>query len=171
MTRTVGIVLIVVSVGICLIGGALLGSGLAQGNLATSGAILGFGLLMVVLVGPLAAAGIFTILRGRKEAEETSEADMQRKILDMVKTRGKVNVSDVIIELQSDLPTVQNMIYELVGMGVFSGYVNWDEGTLYSAEASELQDLQQCRNCGAGLSLAGKGIVKCPYCGTEYFIA
>ena len=127
-------------------------------------------LLFVVLVGPLAAAGVIALTRGRKEIAEQAAAANQRKILDMVKTRGQVNISDVIIELQSDMPTVQDMIYRLVGMGVFSGYINWDEGTLYSAEAASLRELQNCRNCGGELSLAGKGVIKCPYCGTEYFL-
>ncbi|HQE18876.1 MAG TPA: hypothetical protein PK607_10240, partial [Aggregatilineales bacterium] len=134
------------------------------------GRALGLVLLFVVLVGPLAAAGVIALTRGRKEIAEQAAAANQRKILDMVKTRGQVNISDVIIELQSDMPTVQDMIYRLVGMGVFSGYINWDEGTLYSAEAASLRELQNCRNCGGELSLAGKGVIKCPYCGTEYFL-
>ena len=170
MSRTVGIVLIAVAVGICLIGGALLGTGVAGGRLGTSGAVLGFGLLFLVLVTPLAGGGIFAVIRGRKDAETEKQAQMQRKILDMVKTRGEVSVADVIVELQSSLPEVQDMIYKLVGMGVFSGYINWDEGTLYSAEASSLRGLEQCKNCGGQLSLAGKGVVKCPFCGTEYFL-
>ena len=170
MTRTVSIVLLVAAVGVCLLGSALLGSGLAQGSLRPAGAVLGFGLLVVVLVGPLAAAGVVGLARSRQEAAEDAQATMQRKILDMVKTRGQVNVSDIIIEMQSDLPTIQDMIYRLVGMGVFSGYVNWDQGTLYSAEASALRDLEQCKNCGGQVSFAGKGVVKCPYCGTEYFL-
>jgi hypothetical protein len=170
MTRTVGIILLVAAVGACLIGSVLLGTGLAQGNLEPAGAALGFALLAVLLVGPLAAVGVVILVRVRHEEAEDAEAEEQRKILDMVKTRGEVRISDVIIELHSDLPTVQNMIYDLVGMGVFSGYINWDEGILYSEQASELRDLKQCRNCGGDLSLAGKGVVKCPYCGTEYFL-
>lgn len=170
MTRTVGIVLVAAAVGICVLGVALFGAGLAQGNLQAAGAILGFAVLVIVLVGPLAAAGIFVITRARREVAVESEAEMQRKILDMVKTRGQVNVSDIIIETETGLPAVQDMIYKLVGMGVFSGYVNWDQGTLYSAEASALRDLDECRNCGGQVSLAGKGVLRCPFCGTEYFL-
>jgi hypothetical protein len=170
MSRTVGIVLIAAAVVICLIGSVLLGSGVAGGSLEVSGAVLGFGLLFVVLVGPLAAGGVFALVRGRREAESEVAAANQRKLLDMVKTRGKVSVSDVVVELQSDLASVQNMIYKLVGMGVFSGYVNWDEGMLYSAEASEIRGLEQCKSCGGNVSFAGKGVLKCPFCGTEYFL-
>ncbi len=171
MTRTVGIILIAVSVGICLLSAALLGSGLASGSLQTSGAILGFGLVFLFLVAPLAGGGIFSLVKGKKEQAEQTSADAQRKILDMVKSKGEVDISELIIELNSDLDTVQDMIHKLVGMGVFSGYINWDTGVLYSSEASALHDLQQCKHCGGTVQFAGKGVLRCPHCGTEYFLA
>jgi len=172
MTRTSGMLLVGASVVVCLIGSLLLGAGYFQGSLGLTltGAILGFGFLMVVLVGPIAAAGILALTRSRGEQAEQQQADQLRRILDMVKTRGQVGVSDVIIELQSDQPSVQAMIYKLVGMGVFSGYVNWDEGVLYSAEAASLRNLSECKHCGGQVKLVGKGVVKCPFCGTEYFL-
>ena len=131
------------------------------------GRALGLVLLFVVLVGPLAAAGVIALTRGRKEIAEQAAAANQRKILDMVKTRGQVNISDVIIELQSDMPTVQDMIYRLVGMGVFSGYINWDEGTLYSAKPAlrepELPELRR------GAVARGQRRIKCPYCERSIF--
>jgi hypothetical protein len=171
VTRTVAIVLIVAGLAACLLGSVLLGAGMAAGQLKIVGAALGFALLILVIVAPLVGFGVITLTRGRTEQAETIQAESMRKVLDMVKTRGKVNLSDVVIELHSDLPTVQGMIYKLVGMGVFSGYVNWDEGVLYSEEASNLHDMTQCKHCGGNLTLAGKGVIKCPYCGTEYFLA
>ena len=55
-------------------------------------------------------------------------------------------------------------------MGLFSGYINWDEGMLYSVEARNLRELENCRVCQGKLELAGKGVVQCPYCDTEYFL-
>ncbi len=63
------------------------------------------------------------------------------------------------------------MIYKLVGMELFNGYINWDEGKLYSVEAAGLVNLTSCKNCGGQIKLAGKGVSKCPYCGTEYYLA
>ncbi len=171
MTRTVGVLLLVAAFAICVVGSLLLGAGYAQGKLQVAGAVLGFGLMLVVLVAPLAGGGILALTRSRGEQAEKQEADRLRKILDMVKTRGQVNVSDVVVELHSDLPSVQAMVYKLVGMGVFSGYVNWNDGVLYSAEAASLHDLSECKHCGGQLKLVGKGVVKCPYCGTEYFLS
>ena len=133
----------------------------------------GFVLLLVlalVVAFPLAGGGVFMLRQGAKEEKDTAEAARQRKILDMVATQGQVSVNDIVIELQSDTATVQGMIHRLVGMGVFSGYVNWEKGVLYSADASALRDLNQCKNCGGDIRLTGKGVVSCPWCGTEYFL-
>ena len=146
MTRNVGIVLIVVAVVVCLVGALFLGVGAMQNALTPSGAILGFGLLLVVIVGPLVVGGVLIMSRARQDQVSELDAANLRKVLDMVKTRGQVNISDVVIELKSDTPAVQAMVYKLVGMGVFSGYVNWDDGVLYSAEAAGLRDLQQCKH-------------------------
>jgi hypothetical protein len=88
----------------------------------------------------------------------------------MVKTRGQIAISDLVIELNSSREIVQQNLYQLVGMGLFSGYVNWDEGMLYSRQATELHQLNKCEHCGGELELAGKGVIRCPFCGTEYFL-
>lgn len=97
-------------------------------------------------------------------------AGKQRQLLGMVKARGQVHISDLALEMRLPRDQVQQMIYELVNMGLYSGYINWDEGTLYSSQASELRNLDKCKNCGGQLELAGKGVIRCPYCGTEYFL-
>jgi hypothetical protein len=171
MTRTTGLLLIGGAVAICLVVSSVLGVGYFQGGLELNGAILGMGIVIVIVVMPLIAGGVLALSRSRGEQANKAEAEHLRRILDMVKTRGQVSVSDVIIDLQSDQPSVQAMIYKLVGMGVFSGYVNWNEGILYSSEAASLHSLSECKHCGGQVKLAGKGVVKCPFCGTEYFLA
>jgi hypothetical protein len=165
-----GFILIGLAVAALVVGGALLVSGLAAGQLGVPGTILGFGILLAVLVAPLGIGGWVMLRRGQSEDKEKAESAEMRKILDMVTTRGSVRVSDLVLELRSDLPSVQGKIYQLVGMGVFSGYVNWDDGVLYSSAAAGLRDLTECKKCGGKLTLAGKGVIKCPFCGTEYFI-
>ena len=152
-----------------LIGVLWLGAGIAAGRMQITGAIFGFGLLAVVVL-PLLGAGVFLLVRSGQEAKAGVETAQMRKILDVVKSRGEVPLSDLTLELNSNRDQVKNWIYTLVGMGIFSGYVNWDEGVLYSTDASQLRGLERCRHCGGEVKLAGKGVVTCPYCGTEYFL-
>jgi len=65
---------------------------------------------------------------------------------------------------------VRDWIYDLERLGLFTGYIDWQEGALYSAEASILREKKAYPRCGGSLDLLGKGIVKCNYCGTEIFL-
>ncbi len=134
-----------------------------------AGAVLGGGLLAILLI-PLLGAGIFLLVRSGQEAAAEAERTKMRRILDIVKSRGQVPISELVLELGSTRDEVQKQIHELVGMGLFSGYIYWDEGVLYSAEAAGLRDLERCKHCGGEVKLAGKGVLTCPYCGTEYFL-
>jgi len=53
--------------------------------------------------------------------------------------------------------------------GLFTGYINWDEGVLYAVDAAVMRTTK-CPNCGGVREVVGKGTVKCPYCGSELFL-
>lgn len=170
MGRVAGILMIVG--GLVVLGiGALFSLGqYAAGELSIGGAIVGLGLACVpslLLIG----FGVVVLTRYREEAEEDEERAELRKILDMVESKGEVQISELVLALGTSRKEVQDQVHSLVGMGLFSGYINWDEGTLYSYEASKIHDLQRCRYCGGEVSFAGKGVLRCPYCGTEYFVS
>jgi len=133
----------------------------------------GFTLLMIlacIVLLPLILVGVFMMLKGRSEVRDLAELDQQRKLLNVVETRGQVKISDLVLDLGSTREQVQHSLNELVGRGLFSGYVDWNKGMLYSVEASKLQGMQTCPNCGGQLQLAGKGKVTCPYCGADIFL-
>jgi hypothetical protein len=170
MGKTLGIILIV---GGIVVGGiivALMTVYRNEGSLTSGAATLGMVLGFLVLVLPQLGFGVFLLMRGRQETVTAESAGKQRKMLGMIKARGQVDISDLAIELRSSRDEIQGMIYELVNMGLYSGYINWTEGKLYSSEASELRQLDRCKNCNGQLELAGKGVIRCPYCGTEYFL-
>lgn len=170
MGRTLGIILIAGGIIVGIIITALMVVYNREGSLSAGAATLGFVIGMLVLVLPQLGVGGFMLWRGGQEATAAAAANKQRELLNIVKTRGQVEISELVIEMNSSRDDVQYMLHQLVGMGLFSGYVNWDEGMLYSRQASELRQLSRCENCGGELELAGKGVIRCPYCGTEYFL-
>lgn len=168
--RIVGLLMAGAGVILAIAIGAWLVSGLNEDRLQTSGAIFG-ALLASFLIVPLIAGGIYFVIKGQAEAKDIERVQEQRRLLDIVKTRGQVSISDLVLELNSSKDKVQCDLNELVGRGLFSGYVDWAKGMLYSVELSKLQGQKQCPNCGGTLELAGKGLIKCPYCGAEIFLA
>jgi hypothetical protein len=160
-TRIIGIVLIIVGLGICV----WLGTAAATGSRAT-----GISLAFVLFALPFFAVGIYLLLMSRSEAKEESRADKERAILNAVMTRGRVTIADLAIEGNLNRQQVQDCIYDLIGKDLFRGYVNWEKGELVSAEAAQIKD-GACPNCGGTLELAGKGLVRCPYCGAETYLS
>jgi hypothetical protein len=167
--RLVGIILIVVGFGVAVIAGLWLAFQVSSESLSGGGALVGAGIAFIP-VALLVGFGIYMFVQGGKEAEEESSMQKQRRLLDIVKSRGQVSVPDVAMEMQISVEVVKDLVHQLVGLQVFSGYVNWQEGVLYSSDASKLRELEKCKNCGGEISLAGKGVVTCKFCGTEYFL-
>lgn len=167
--KVIGILLIVAGVGICLLSTLWLGTGYASGSYENLAApVLGLGLAFV-LAAPLVGVGVFLFVKGQREATAFAEVEKERKLLGMVQAQGQVQISDVALELDASRDQVQAWVYDLVNKGLFAGYINWDEGTLYSRDAAQLRD-NKCPSCGGQVELAGKGVVNCPYCGVEIFL-
>ncbi len=170
MGRILGIILIAGGIIVGIIITALMMVYRGEGSLTSGAAMLGWVLGIAVLVLPQLAVGAFLLWKGGQEAATAEKADKERELLNIVKSRGQVDIRDVAIEMQVSKDEVQEMIHDLVGMGLYSGYINWDEGVLYSSQASQLRELTECNHCGGQLELAGKGVIRCPFCGTEYFL-
>jgi len=168
LNRLTGVMLIVVGSVIGLVAAAWL---FTNGDLTGPARILGLGIALLVLVTPLVGAGIYMTTFGGQQAHQEQEASQQRRLLNIVQSRGQVKLDDLVIEMQLPREQVREMIHALVGLGVFSGYINWDAGVLYSSDASHLRDLKQCPNCGGEITLSGKGIAKCRFCNTEFFLS
>ncbi len=169
--RLVGIILTVVGIGVALIAGLWIATQVSSGVWSSAGAPVFAAGLAFIPVALLVGFGLYLFVQGGAQAKEDSEMQKQRRLLDILKSRGQVGVNDMALELGEPVAQVQNMVHALVGLQVFSGYVNWADGTLYSAEASQLRELDKCKNCGGEIKLAGKGVVVCKYCGTEYFLS
>jgi ribosomal protein S27AE len=144
--------------------------GLSDDDLQTSGFVLLLVVVSLILL-PLIGAGIFMILKGREELADLADVEQQRALLNLVQSRGQASINDLVLDLQTTRDAVQKSLTELVGRGLFSGYVDWNKGMLYSVEASKMRDQQTCPNCGGQMELSGKGKITCPYCGADVFLA
>jgi DNA-directed RNA polymerase subunit RPC12/RpoP len=169
--KTIGIILIVAGIGICVVsGGWLLASAAGpESSLGLSGAVFGAAIAFVV-AAPVVGVGVFLLVRGQREAAAMAEVEKEQQLLGMIRTQGQVSIPEVAIELDVNRDQVEDWIYDLVDKGLFAGYVDWDDRVLYSRDVSQMKGDNRCPNCGGELELAGKGVVKCPYCGVEIFL-
>ncbi len=163
-SRTLGLILMIGGVVLCILIAAV---GLTSAQTA-GGRVLGvvFGAL---LGAPMVAVGAFILIRGQREARELAVVEQQKKLLGMVRAQGRVNIAEAALELRVSRDTVREWVYDLVNKGLFTGYINWDQGDLISVDAAQMRT-NKCPHCGGELELAGKGVVRCPYCGTEIFL-
>jgi DNA-directed RNA polymerase subunit RPC12/RpoP len=169
--KTIGIILIVAGIGICVVSGGWLLASAAdpEGNLGLSGAIFGTAIAFVV-AAPVVGVGVFLLVRGQREAAAMAEVEKEQQLLGMIRAQGQVSIPEAAIELDVSRDQVEAWIYDLVDKGLFTGYIVWDDRMLYSQDASQMRGKNRCPNCGGELELAGKGVVKCPYCGAEIFL-
>jgi hypothetical protein len=122
----------------------------------------------LLVAAPLIGIGVYTLTKGNSEAAEEKTIARQRKLLSLVQTQGKVALSAAAIELGVTRDEAKQIVYDLVGKQLFSGYIDWKDQVLYSVDSGSLKT-GKCPNCGGELEVAGKGLVKCPYCGSEVF--
>lgn len=168
LNRLAGVMLVAVGLAVGVLAAAWL---FTNEDLEGPARILGLAIALLVLVAPLVGGGVYLLAFGGQQARQEAEAARQRTLLNVVQTRGQVRLDELAVELQLPRDRIKDMVHDLVGLGVFSGYVKWDEGVLYSSDAQQLRDLKQCPNCGGEITLSGKGIATCRFCGTEFFLS
>lgn len=167
--KTVGIVLIIVGLIIPALGAVVVLT--RQGGergLSSEAAVLGIALAIIIGL-PFLGVGAYMFMRGRSEEAQMAEVQKQKRVLNMVVTQGQISIAEAALELGVSRDQIKAWVYDLVGKGLFSGYINWDDGLLISRRAAELRG-NKCPNCGGQVELSGKGVVSCPYCGTEVFL-
>ncbi|HHS96742.1 MAG TPA: hypothetical protein ENK08_02415 [Chloroflexi bacterium] len=162
--RVLGIILIGVGLFVCVLG--MVASVVSAQT--TGGRVMG-AVLSGLIATPFVGVGVFLLIRGQREAAAMAVVQQQKKLLGMIRAQGRVNIADAALELGVSRDQIKEWVYDLVNKGLFTGYINWDDGDLISVDAAKM-DLTKCPHCGGQLELAGKGVVECPYCGTEIFL-
>ena len=163
--RIVGLIILMIA-GVLFVGWTAV---VATSDTTTGGLIVGLFLALLVCV-PLAGIGFYLFRRGQQEESEFAQVAKEKKILNMVLTQGQVTVQEIIVELQQPREDVEDMIRHLVGKQLFSGAIDWDQAILFSIESQNLTDGRKCPNCGGEVEFAGKGLIQCPWCGSEVFL-
>jgi hypothetical protein len=166
--KLVGLILIGIGVIVEVLAGLWLFGNVAEGKLQPAAFVLGLGLAQVLAL-PMLAGGGYLLVKGRQEEADFAEMNKERRILDIVQTQGRVRISELALQMKLTRDQIQNYLYDLVGKGLFTGYVNWQDGVLVSKTAGEM-NTTKCPNCGGEREVVGKGVVKCPYCGSELFV-
>ena len=127
-------------------------------------------LLAVIVIAPVFGVGAYLFRKGGQEQREMAQVEKEKQILNAVLTRGQVTINELVAEMQLPREDIERMIQDLVGKQLFSGAVNWQKGVLYSVESQKLTGDSKCPNCGGDLVFAGKGLIVCPYCGSQVFL-
>lgn len=113
--------------------------------------------------------GLLDAPRGRVYTHAALRA-RQQQLVAVVHARGQVTFDDLAAELRAPRELLRQWVYEAVKRGEFTGYLNWTDGLLYSADADKLRAAGRCPRCGGELGLAGQGVVQCTHCGSEIFV-
>jgi DNA-directed RNA polymerase subunit RPC12/RpoP len=173
--RLIGLVLIGLAV-VILAGAGIFVFGQmnqSESQMQSGGAALTMGCALLV-AALVAGFGVWFLMQGRSETTQFAEVEKEKRILNMVQTQGTVQLSTMALETNMPLEQVKAAIYDLVGKGLFTGYVDWKIGKLVSSDAAAITKSVvtdgKCPNCGAPLEVGGKGVIRCAYCGAEIFI-
>lgn len=167
--RIVGLIMMVGSALLLVAFVAWALTAMGTGETSSGGMVLGI-LLALIVMAPIFGAGIYVFRKGSVEKEEYARVAQEKTILNMVLAQGQVSIGELVAELGVSRDEVEDMIRDLVGKQLFSGAINWDKGLLYSVESQQLTEGRRCPNCGGDLQFAGKGLIVCPYCGSEVFL-
>ena len=167
--KVMGTVLVGVGIAVLVLTVGFMAVGYFTGSTGLPGAALGAllcGFLPLLIFG---GVGGYLIVTGRKEEAELALIKKKERILGLIQAQGQTTLGPIMVEMDMTREQVTNAIYELVAMGLFTGYIDWDSLTFYSKEASEIGS-NQCPNCGGVREFVGQGVVKCPYCGVSLFV-
>src|SRR5579884_2151194 len=93
--RLTGILLAAAGLILAIAGSIWLALGVRDGKLESTGAVFG-GIILAVIVLPLIGAGIYFLVSGQAEARDLAKVQQQRRLLDIVNTRGQVQISDLV---------------------------------------------------------------------------
>jgi DNA-binding Lrp family transcriptional regulator len=98
-------------------------------------------------------------------------AQKQRDVVSVAWGRGKASLAELAAELRVSPPRLHALLVTALEAGMFTGFLDARTGEVVSAASAALRDGRTCPSCGGQMDLAGRGVVVCPYCQAEVFLA
>ncbi len=170
MPKMIAGILVLMALGWLVVAGSFVYAGHAAMKIDVPAMVLGLGVFTVLpALLMLAFAGV-AWKTARQVDRNMADIGLERALLERLSARGEIFLPQVAGELHVSADTLRDAVYRLAGKNLLTGYVNWKEQKLYSREAAALNEAGNCPGCGGKLELAGKGVIRCPYCGTEVFL-
>ena len=124
VSRGWGIALLLIAFGWLAFWILFFASGLSAGKTDAPAMILGIGLFGFIPFLILGGIGGYLLAKGRGEARQIAEVELQKQILGAVDARGQVDLGQLAFELGADEQQIREAVYDLVNKGLFTGYVN-----------------------------------------------
>lgn len=168
--KTVAGVLFVTSLGWLVAVGAFVLAGHAAGKIDAPATALGLGLFTFLPALLMLGFAVVAWRIGAAVARQAAEIALERALLERLSARGELFLPQVAAEMHTSVEALRDAVYRVAGKNLLAGYVNWKEQKLYSREAEALNRAGTCPSCGGRLELAGKGVIRCAYCGSEVFL-
>lgn len=168
--RMVAGLLFVGALGWLAAAGAFVLAGHAAGKIDAPATVLGLGVFTLLPALLFLVLGAVAWRMGSVAAREAAEIALERGLLERLSARGELFLPQVAAEMHTSPDALREAVYRVAGKKLLTGYVNWQEQKLYSRDAEALNRAGTCPSCGGRLELAGKGVIRCPYCGSEIFL-
>lgn len=131
--RWIGIAALVLGFVITAVAGFVLAA-----SQLTAGVLLARALIVFVIVLPIILLGIYLYVTSNTESSDLSETEMQLKLMDMIRQRGRVSLQELAAELKVTMGTVTHLVEDLESLDLFTGYIDWGNQIIYAVRPQEL---------------------------------
>jgi hypothetical protein len=133
--RWVGIIGIVLGFVITIGAGFILAA-----SQLTAGELFIRALIVFIVVLPILLTGIYLYVTSNTESSESSETELQLKLMDLLRERGRVSLPELASELKVPMGTVTHLVEDLESLDLFTGYIDWGNQVIYAVRPQELSD-------------------------------
>jgi hypothetical protein len=97
--------------------------------------------------------------------------DKRKRLLGYLASQEKVSLQALGAHLRAPLYLLRELVYQVVQLGQFNGYINWEQGYLRVVSKHDLAVDGLCPHCGGNLTSPAGELDRCRGCGVEISLA